>query len=102
MAMNLSRIVGVLGIFATVASSQHARPDRNAESRTAAEMEAIEHEIDRAIVRRDTATLTTKLATSFTRIHTLGPVEDRDVFIKRIAEETRWSGSKPVAPPSSM
>ena len=86
MAMNLSRIVGVLGIVAAVASSQHARLERNAESRTAEEIEAVEREIDRAIVRRDTATLTTKLATSFTRIHTLGPVEDRDVFIKRIGE----------------
>ena len=72
------------------------------QSRTAEQIEAVEREIDRAIVRRDTATLTTKLATSFTRIHTLGPVEVATSSSNGSQRETRWSGSEPMTPQSSM
>lgn len=78
-AVMVALSVGVLFTLPSAAATPQ-------QSRTAEEIEAVEREIDRAIVRRDPATLSTKLATSFTRIHTLGPVEDRDVFIKRIVE----------------
>jgi hypothetical protein len=76
----------MLALSAGVLFAQPRAAETSEQSRTAKEIEAVEREIDRAIVRRDTATITTKLATSFTRIHTLGAVEDRDVFIKRVAE----------------
>jgi hypothetical protein len=75
----------VLALSAGILLAQPRASVPSEQDRTAKEIEAVEREIDRAIVHRDTATLATKLTTSFIRIHTLGPVEDRDIFIKRIA-----------------
>jgi hypothetical protein len=75
-------------------ASRTSKPVQSAshdENQIAREIEIAEREINSAIDRRDLKMLERRLADSFIHIHTLGPIESRDVFAERVAAGTALS-----------